>query len=77
MQRANFQAAVITQFQTQATRVLPGHGTGIEEQAINDDSYIDDHSPLRLAFSVLANVVGGTLLFFGMLMLPHIVMSLF
>ena len=77
MQRASFQPAVITQFQTQATRVLPGHGTGIENQAINDDSYHDDHSLLRLVFSVLANVVGGTLLLFGMLVLPHIVMSLF
>ncbi len=76
MQRVIFQQAEVIQFQTQATRVVPGHGTGVADQAINDDSYHDDHSLLRLVFSVLANVVGGTLLLFGMLVLPHIAMSL-
>ena len=73
MQRAVFNQATITQIQTQATRVLPGHGTGMEDRAVNDDIYQDENSPLRLVFSVIANVVGGTLLLSGMFFLPHII----
>jgi len=77
MQRAVFQQATITQIQTRATRVLPGHGAGVEDQAINDEIYRDKNSPLRLVFSVLANVIGGILLLSGMFVLPHIVAGLF
>jgi hypothetical protein len=42
MQRAVLQQATLTGFQTQATRVVPGHGTGFENQAVNDDSFRDD-----------------------------------
>ena len=73
MQRAVFNQATITQIQTQATRVLPGHGTGMEDRAVNDDIYQDENSPLRLVFSVIANVVGGTLLLSGMFFLPHVI----
>jgi hypothetical protein len=76
MQRAVFPQATFTQIQTQASRVLPGHGTGMGDQAVNDDVYHDENSPLRLVFSVLANVVGGTLLLSGMFYLPHVIAKL-
>jgi len=72
MQRAIYHQAGIPQFQTQASRVLPAHDSGVEDQAINDDNYHDAHSLLRLVFSVLANVVGGALLLAGMLILPQV-----
>ena len=73
MQQAIFQQATATQFQTQASRVLPGDGAGLEEQAANDESSQDESSLLRLVFSVLANVIGGTILLSAMFVLPHIV----
>ncbi len=76
MQRAIFQQTNITHIQTQATRLLPGHGTGVENRAINDEIYHDESSSLMVVLSVLANVVGGVLLLCGMFVLPHIVMSL-
>jgi len=42
MQRAVLQQATFTGFQTQATRFVPGHGAGLESQAVNDDSFRDD-----------------------------------
>jgi len=77
MQHSVFQQATITHLQTQATRQLPGHGTGVEDHAINDEIYHDENSPLWLVFSVLANVIGGILLLSGMFVLPHIVADLF
>ena len=73
MQQAIFQQASITQIQTQATRVVSGHGTGVDDPAINDDNYHDVTSPLRVVLSVMANVVGGTLLFSGMFILPYVI----
>ena len=73
MQGVLFQKADITQIQSQASRVLPGHGTGVQEQAINDDVYHDESSPVRMVFSVLGNVIGGVLLLSGMFVLPHLV----
>ena len=67
MQRA------IYQFQTQASRVLPCHGAGLEEQEANDEPGQEESSLLRLVFSVLANVVGGTILLSAMFVLPHII----
>jgi len=52
---------------------LPGHGTGIEGEAINDDVYHDDSSMLRFVLSVLGNVIVGTLLLSTLFLLPHIV----
>ncbi len=72
MQHALFQQATITQVQTQATRVLPGHGTGLDIEAVNDDLYKDENSPLMLVLSVMANVIGGTLLLSGMFFLPQL-----
>ncbi len=88
MQRAVLQRATLTGFQTQATRVVPGHGTGLEDQAVNDDSFLDDSfrdnsyrddpcqkesSRLMLVVSVLANAIGGSLLLSGMYFLPHLI----
>lgn len=71
MQGVLFQKAEITQVPSQASRVLPGHGTGAHEQAINDDVYHDENSPVRMVFAVLGNVIGGVLLLSGMFVLPH------
>ena len=76
MQRAVYQQMTFAGFQTQATRVVPGHGTGLEEQAVNDEIYYQEDSLLRMVCSVLANVVGGTLLLSVMFVLPHIIATL-
>ena len=76
MQRAVFPQATFTQIQTQASRVLPGHDASVDEQAVNDDIYHNENSPMRMVFSVLANVVGGTLLLSGMFYLPHVIAKL-
>ena len=73
MQRVVIQQATFTQIQAQATRVLSGHDAGVDDQAVNDDIYHDENSPVRLVFSVLANVIGGTLLLSGMFYLPHVI----
>ena len=72
MQRVLFQHTGDTQIQSQASRVLPGHGTGVHGQAVNDEVYDDGASPVWLVLSVLGNVIGGTLLLSGMLVLPHV-----
>jgi len=78
MQRAVLQQATFTSFQTQGARVAPGHGTGLENQAVNDDSFRDnpcqkESSRLMLVVSVLANVIGGSLLLGGMFSLPYLI----
>ena len=78
MQRAVIQQATFTDFQTQATRLVPGHGTGLENHAVNDDSFRDEpcqkeSSQLMLVVSVLGNAVGGSLLLGGMFFLPHLI----
>jgi hypothetical protein len=72
MQRVLFHQAGSAQIQSQASRVLPGNGTGVHGQAVNDDVYDDGISPLRLVFAVLGNMIGGTLLLSGMFVLPHV-----
>jgi hypothetical protein len=81
MQRVVIQQATFTQIQTGVTRVLPGHDASVDAQAVNDDIYNDDiyhdeESPIRLVFSVLANVIGGALLLSGMFYLPHVIAKL-
>ena len=73
MQRALFQQVTPIQFQSQATRVLPGNGTGAQDPAVNDDIYHDAGSRVRMVFTVLANVVGGVLLLSGLFVLPHVI----
>ena len=72
MQRVFFQQTGDTQIQSQASRVLPGHGTGVHGQAVNDDVYDDGASPVWLVFAVLGNVIGGMLLLSGLFVLPHV-----
>ncbi len=72
MQPVIFQQAELIPIQSQASRVLPGHGTGVQELAINDDVYENENSVLRLVFSVLGNVIGGLLLLSGLFVLPHV-----
>ena len=77
MRRAIFQQATGTHIKSQASRVAPGQGTGIEGQAVNDDMFERANDPLLLVLSVLANVVGGTLLLSGLFVLPHIIAGIF
>ena len=76
MQRVLFQQTGVTQIQSQASRVLPGHGTGVHGQAVNDDVYDEGLSPVRLVLAVLGNMIGGTLLLSGMFVLPHVLAGL-
>ena len=70
MQRAIHPQATFIHRQS---RVLPGHGTGLEEQAANDGSFQEDVSFIQLALSVIANVIGGALLLSGMFFLPQVI----
>lgn len=72
MQGLLFQQVEITRVQSQAIRVMPGHGTGKPDDAINDDVYHDETSPLRQVFYVLGNVIGGVLLLSALFVLPHV-----
>jgi hypothetical protein len=74
MQRAIYHQATWVQ---RPSRGLPGHGTGLVEQASNDDLIQDEPSMFKLVVSVLANVVGGTLLLSGMFVMPHIIARIF
>jgi len=77
MQRAISQNVTGAHIKSQARRVTPGHGTGIEGEAVNDDTFERANTPLLLVISVLANVVGGTLLLSGLFVLPHIIAGIF
>ena len=72
MQRAISRDTTPIHFHSQATRILPGHGTGLSTQAVNDDDFHEHPSSLRMVFSVLMNVLGGALLLASMFVLPHI-----
>lgn len=52
--------------------LFPGHGTGSKIPASNDESYLQEESPLKMTLSVLANVVGGTVFLTAMFNLPVI-----
>lgn len=77
MQRAIFRDTTPIHFHSQATRILPGHGTGLSAEAVNDDDYIEGPSSLRMVFSVLANVLGGGLLLASLFLLPQLVAGFF
>lgn len=70
MQKAFHQQATLKLKQTQA---LPGHGVGLTEQASNDDSFQGEPSMFNWVLSVLANVIGGSLLLSGMFFLPQVI----
>lgn len=73
MQQLLFQQADLNQFQAQESRALPGHGTGLQGQAANDDIYADRSSLLWLVLSGLGNVIGGMLLLYILLILPQVI----
>ena len=77
MQRAQTREAIPIHFHSQATRILPGHGTGLSAEAVNDDGYVEEKPGLRLVFSVLGNVLGGALLLASMFVLPQLVAGFF
>lgn len=55
---------------------VPGHGTGSTFDADGTEPQERRFKKLRLVFSVAGNVLGGTLLLSGMLMLPQLFVSL-
>ena len=74
MQRAVYQQATFIHGRTSR---VSGHGAGIGGEAANDDSFQEQPSVLKLVLSVLANVVGGTLLLSAMFVMPHIIARMF
>ena len=77
MHQASFQLVTPISFQSQATGVLPGHGTGVQQEAVNDEVYHEEYSRVRMALSVLGNVVGGLLLLSILFILPHVLAGFF
>ena len=73
MQRAVLQQAITNPIHSQASRLMPGHGTGIEHQASNDETYCDQDTSLRWVLSLVGNVIGGSILLSAMFVLPHVI----
>ena len=73
MQGAIFHQTTKTLFQSQASRLSPGHASGVDQPTGKNEVYQHKYSPLWQVLSVLANVVGGALLLSGMLILPHVI----
>jgi len=76
MQQVLFQPKDFTGMDSRACRKLPGHGTGVQQEAANDDCYDAETSAFWLVLSVAGNVIGGALLLYGLVLLPHIVADL-
>ena len=76
MQKAIFQHQQATPIQCQASYV-PGHGTGVKENAANDDSFEDEPSLVKFVLSVLINVIGGAVLLSAMFFMPHFIARMF
>jgi hypothetical protein len=78
MQQAIFLRTKGVNSQTVASQVLPEHGTGTQTPAnndapaSNDSSYLQQESTFKFALTVLANVVGGSVLLAAMFNLPII-----
>ncbi len=67
------QQATITPTHLQANHVTPGHGTGIDDVACNDEIYQEESSSATMLLSVMANLVGGAVFLSGMFALPHLI----
>ena len=67
------QQATITPIHLRENRVTEGHGTGIEDAACNDEHYQQEDGKFTLVMSVLANLVGGSVLLSAMFFLPHLI----
>lgn len=76
MQKSVLKQQNFTHIQSQACRILPGHGTGVQGQAVNDDVIDDENDIFWRVMSVLGNTLGGALLLYGLFLLPHIVSKL-
>lgn len=76
MQQVLFQPKDFTGLDSRACRKVPGHGTGIQREAANDDCYDAETGPVWLMLSVVGNAIGGAILLSGLLLLPHIVADL-
>jgi len=76
MQQVLFQPGDFTGMDSRVCREWPGHGTGVQQEAANDDCYDAEISTIRLVLSVVGNVIGGALLLAGLVLLPHIVADL-
>ena len=72
MQQVIFHQTTATKPRSQATYLLPGHGTGTRAPASNDETYLQEESVFKMTLSVLANVIGGGLLLAAMFNLPII-----
>lgn len=76
MNRAQVQSSPPRHLHAQATRVVPGHGTGVLGNAFNDARYWSFVAAVRRTLSLLANVIGGGLVILAMLLLPQLLASL-
>ncbi|MBT8071269.1 MAG: hypothetical protein KJO80_12605 [Gammaproteobacteria bacterium] len=72
MQRVLFQQTDTSQLQVAHDSVMPGHGTGVRVEAVNDEDYQQETSILRMVLSVLGNVLGGSVLLAGLYFLPQV-----
>jgi hypothetical protein len=72
MRQVLFNQTTDTKFHSQASYLLPGHGTGTANPASNDENYLQEESAFELTLSVLANVIGGAILLAAMFNLPVI-----
>lgn len=73
MQQVLFQQKDFPSMDSRVCREAPGHGTGLPREAANDDCYRFENQPARQVLSVAGNVIGGIVLFAGLLLLPQIV----
>ncbi len=76
MTKAQIQPLAPRHLHAQATRVVPGHGTGVLGNAFNDARYWSFIAAVRQTLSLLANVIGGGLVILAMLLLPQLLASL-
>jgi hypothetical protein len=72
MQRVLFQQTDTSQLQVAHDSVMPGHGTGVRVEAVNDEYYQQETPILRMVLSVLGNVLGGSVLLAGLYFLPQV-----
>lgn len=72
MQRVLFQQTDTSQLQVAHDSVMPGHGTGVRVEAVNDEDYQQETSIWRMVLSVLGNVLGGSVLLAGLYFLPQV-----
>jgi len=62
--------------QPQATRVMPGHGTGAQHTVVNDAHYWTCTGVAKQVVAVLVNAIGGGLMILGMFFLPQVIGTL-